>query len=350
MFVDEVEIEIESGKGGDGCVSFRREKFVPRGGPDGGDGGRGGSVVFVADENLSTLLDFRHLRRFKAGNGQPGKGKRQYGRQGEDCLVRVPVGTIIEDRETNARVADLTEIGQTVALAFGGRGGKGNFHFRSATNRTPRKAQKGTPAEAFRLRLTLKLMADVGLVGFPNAGKSTFLSRISKARPKIADYPFTTLVPNLGIVSVGEWKSMVVADIPGIVEGAHEGKGLGHQFLRHIERTRVLAILIDSSDENPGEVYETLMGELAAFSSVLMRKPRLLVYSKSDLVQDEDPPQPVDDLECLHMSSITGDGVPAVIHRLYELVREADAAETELPDAPDPGGVWSSDEPEATHD
>ena len=340
MFVDEAEIEVESGKGGDGCVSFRREKFVPRGGPDGGDGGRGGNVIFVADENLSTLLDFRHLKRFKAGNGEPGKGKRQYGKQGEDCVVRVPVGTIVEDRDENARVADLAEIGQTMVIAFGGRGGKGNFHFRSATNRTPRKAQKGKPAEAFRLRLTLKLLADVGLVGLPNAGKSTFLARISKARPKIADYPFTTLSPNLGIVSVGDWKSMVVADIPGIVEGAHAGKGLGHQFLRHIERTRVLAILIDSTAEEPEAVYETLLRELAAFSDALMKKPRLLVYSKADLVGEGGGPEPVGGLECHRMSSITGDGVPDVIHRLYEMVRRSEAAEVAdvgVPD-PDPSG------------
>ena len=333
MFVDEAEIDVESGTGGDGCVSFRREKFVPRGGPDGGDGGRGGNVVFVVDDNVNTLFEFRHIRRFKAEDGQRGMGKRMYGRSGKDAIVRVPPGTLVTSAETGKVVADLVSGGDTLIIARGGRGGRGNWHFRSATNRTPRRAERGEASEGSRLKLTLKLIADVGLVGLPNAGKSTLLSRVSRARPKIADYPFTTLTPNLGFVRVGDYDSMLVADIPGIVEGAHEGKGLGHRFLRHIERTRVLAFMIDSSTPDPHEVYATLTTELAAFSDMLARKPRMLVFSKSDLLLDGDetPTSPDPDIEVRHISSVTGDGVQELVYALWKVVGEARRADA-VPD------------------
>lgn len=321
MFVDEVEIEVESGAGGDGSVSFRREKFVPRGGPDGGDGGRGGNVVLVVDENLNTLLEFRHAKRFKAENGQNGYGKRSYGRSGQDRIVRVPPGTIVTNADTGRPVADLVGTGEMLIVARGGRGGRGNWHFRSATNRTPRRAERGQAAESSRLKLTLKLIADVGLVGLPNAGKSTFLSKVSRARPKIADYPFTTLAPNLGLVRVGDWDTMLIADIPGIVEGAHEGRGLGHRFLKHIERTRVLAFLIDSSASDPRAVYDTLTGELAAFSDVLATKRRLVVFTKTDLLPEGEGPDPVDaSVETFRMSALTGDGVSDVVLACWKLV------------------------------
>ncbi len=326
MFVDEVQIEVQSGRGGDGVVSFRREAYVPRGGPDGGDGGRGGDVVLVADSNLGTLLDFRHTRRFVAPSGAPGQGSRKFGKSGRDLVIQVPVGTVVTDLDTNEVLADLVESGARSVVACGGRGGKGNFHFRTATNQAPRRAQPGRPAESRRLGLTLKLIADVGLVGLPNAGKSTLLSRVSRARPKIADYPFTTLVPNLGIVSAGDYASFVMADIPGLVEGAHTGKGLGHRFLRHIERTRSLALLIDSQSEDPAAVYGTLLGELGAWSSALLRKPRIVVFTKRDVAPDAPLPRSPDDaVPAIGISAVTGEGVAELVHALYAMASAASA-------------------------
>jgi len=302
----------------------------------------------MADPNLSTLLDFRHAPHYRAENGQTGRGKRMSGRGGEDSIIRVPVGTVVTDRETGQVLVDVVKSDARLVVAQGGRGGKGNFHFRSATNRTPRKAQPGGDAVSFRLRLTLKLLADVGLVGLPNAGKSTLLSRISKARPKIADYPFTTLVPNLGIVEVRRWQTFVVADIPGIVEGAHEGRGLGLRFLRHIERTRVLAFLIDIDSPDPGGTYAILTRELAEFSPILLRKPRLLIYTKTDLDPTGPlPPSPDPDLEVHGVSAVTGAGLAPLIEALYRRVRELDeSVELAEPVDRDDAPVGLNDEPE----
>lgn len=288
MFIDYVEIEVAAGNGGDGCVSFRREKFIPKGGPDGGDGGRGGNVLVAADDNLSTLLDFRYRSKYKAGNGQPGSGSLKTGKSGEDVLLKVPVGTLIRDVETGEMVADLDYAGKQVVVSQGGRGGKGNTHFKSSTNQTPRQATEGTPGQRRRLALELKLLADVGLVGLPNAGKSTILASFSAARPKIADYPFTTLVPNLGIVRLRELKSCVMADIPGLIEGAAQGKGLGHQFLKHIQRTRLLVYVVDINEEDIPETVATLRQELEAFDRSLLDRPSLVTITKIDTVSESD--------------------------------------------------------------
>ncbi len=288
MFIDYVEIEVAAGNGGDGCVSFRREKFIPKGGPDGGDGGRGGNVLVAADDNLSTLLDFRYRSKYKAGNGQPGSGSLKTGKSGEDVLLKVPVGTLIRDVQTGEMVADLDYAGKQVVVSQGGRGGKGNTHFKSSTNQTPRQATEGTPGQRRRLALELKLLADVGLVGLPNAGKSTILASFSAARPKIADYPFTTLVPNLGIVRLRELKSCVMADIPGLIEGAAQGKGLGHQFLKHIQRTRLLVYVVDINEEDIPETVATLRQELEAFDRSLLDRPSLVTITKIDTVSESD--------------------------------------------------------------
>ncbi len=322
MFVDEAEISVEGGHGGDGCLSFRREKYVPRGGPDGGDGGRGGSVVLVADPNLNTLLEFRHRQRFRGDRGGGGQGKNMHGRGGDDCVVRVPVGTIVTDVSGGDTLADLVRAGQRVVVARGGRGGRGNTRFKSSTNRTPRRVESGSPGEQRRLKLTLKLIADVGLVGLPNAGKSSLLSAISQARPKIADYPFTTLEPVLGIVPVRDYQHLVVADIPGIIEGAHQGRGLGHQFLRHIERTRLLAFLIDITSADRAATYRTLCFEIGAFSATLLAKPRLIVYTKSDLLPEGSapPPSPGDGVEVCIVSAVAGMGLRKLVDTLYDRV------------------------------
>ncbi len=333
MFVDEAVIGVRAGHGGSGCVSFRREKFVPKGGPDGGDGGDGGDVWLLADSNVHTLLRFRHERFFAAGNGAEGAGKQMFGEGGGDVVITVPVGTLVEEGETGRPVADLVTPGQRVLVARGGRGGKGNVHFKSSTRRAPRFATPGTPGEEAELRLTLKLLADVGLVGLPNVGKSTLLRRLSNATPKIGDYPFTTLQPNLGIVALGEDDSFVMADLPGLVEGAHAGRGLGLRFLRHIERTRLLLFLVDSAAANPTEDLRTLQAELAAFSPALERRPRLVVYSRSDLAPGVDLPALLE-LEPLRISAATGAGIPELLRalggRLREL-RESDPAATANP-------------------
>ncbi|PIQ98227.1 MAG: GTPase ObgE [Nitrospinae bacterium CG11_big_fil_rev_8_21_14_0_20_56_8] len=285
MFVDQVEIEVRSGNGGEGCRSFRREKFVPYGGPDGGDGGKGGDVVFETDPNLSTLIDLRYQRNYHAENGHDGKGRNMTGKSGVDCVIRVPPGTLVKMARTGEILADLTEPGVRFSVARGGKGGLGNTRFKSSVNRAPQKFTHGAEGENKFLTLELKLLADVGIVGLPNAGKSTLISRISNAHPKIADYPFTTLVPQLGIVRVEDYHSFVAADIPGLIAGAHEGKGLGLRFLRHVERTRLLVHLVDFSatgSVDPVADINVVQNELAQFSPELALKPQILVPSKMD--------------------------------------------------------------------
>jgi GTP-binding protein len=287
MFVDTAKLKIQAGKGGDGCLSFRREKFIPKGGPDGGDGGRGGHVIFRATSTINTLLHFRHQPHLRAQSGQAGMGRRMHGANGEDLLVPVPIGTIVREAESGELIADLSEDGEEITIAAGGRGGLGNDHFKSSTNRAPRRTTKGKPGEELEADIELKLLADVGLVGMPNAGKSTLISRISASRPKIADYPFTTLEPNLGVVDLGDYRSCVVADIPGLIPGAHSGKGLGAQFLRHVDRCSLLLHLVDASvplDRALADL-DAITRELELFSPSLANKPRLAVMSKLDITE-----------------------------------------------------------------
>jgi len=293
-FVDEATIRVQAGNGGPGALSFRREKYVERGGPDGGDGGDGGSVYLVADQGLNTLADFRVARRFRGGHGQGGAGRNMTGKSGDDLDVRVPRGTLVQDVDTGELIGDLTEHGQRLKVAAGGRGGLGNTRFKSSVNRAPRKTTPGTPGEARHLKLELKLLADVGLVGLPNAGKSTLIRAMSAAKPKVADYPFTTLHPNLGVVSVGNLQSFVMADIPGLIEGAAEGAGLGHQFLRHLQRTRLLLHLVDiapvAANEDPAAAFRAIETELGRYAADLAQKPRWLVINKIDLLPAADRP------------------------------------------------------------
>lgn len=290
-FVDEARIEVQGGNGGNGAASFRREKFIPKGGPDGGDGGRGGSVYVLADRNLNTLIDYRYARKFFAKNGENGRGADCFGAGAEDIILKVPVGTLVIDETTGETVADLTKHGEKALVAQGGKGGLGNLHFKSSTNRAPRQATKGEPGQYRALHLELKVLADVGLLGMPNAGKSTFISAVSNARPKVADYPFTTLVPHLGVVRVGNEQSFVLADIPGLVEGAAEGAGLGHLFLRHLSRTSLLLHVIDCApldpDVDPVAQARALVRELEKYNPELAQKPRWIVLNKVDLLQDE---------------------------------------------------------------
>lgn len=288
MFIDYVEIEVEAGKGGDGAVAFRREKYVPKGGPAGGNGGKGGNIIIKAYHNLSTLLDFRYKRNYKADNGDPGGSSLKDGKNGNDVLIKVPVGSIIKDAETKKTIIDLDEDEKEIIIAKGGKGGKGNSNFATPTNQAPRFSENGKPGEQKKLIIELKLIADVGLVGFPNAGKSTLISKISSAKPKIADYPFTTLEPNLGIVRYKDFDSFTVADIPGIIEGAHQGKGLGIKFLRHIERTKILLFLIDITSENYQEEYNVLLNELKSHSKKLAAKTRIVSLSKADLIEESE--------------------------------------------------------------
>jgi GTP-binding protein len=287
-FFDEARIEVHAGKGGDGAVSFRREKYVPRGGPDGGDGGRGGSIYAIADRNVNTLIDYRYARIHRAKDGEQGRGKQKTGRSAEDVYLRMPVGTVISERETGALIADLVKHEQVAVLAQGGRGGLGNINFKSSVNRAPRRATPGKPGESRELRLELRVLADVGLLGLPNAGKSTFIRAVSSARPKVADYPFTTLHPNLGVVHVDTHRSFVVADIPGLIEGAAEGAGLGHRFLRHLSRTRLLLHIIDMAPldaaSDPVRDARAIVAELKKYDARLHRKPRWLVFNKIDLL------------------------------------------------------------------
>jgi GTP-binding protein len=294
MFIDEASIDVSAGNGGNGCVAFRREKSVPRGGPSGGDGGEGGSVHLVADTSLNTLYPFRFKKRFAAGRGRHGEGSNCHGKSGEDLTVYVPVGTVVRDSETGEVLGDLTVAGQTLLVAQGGRGGRGNARFATSTNRTPRRAEPGTDGDQRKLALELKLLADVALVGFPNAGKSTLIAAISAARPKIADYPFTTLIPNLGVVSWDKFKTFVAADIPGLIEGAHEGHGLGIRFLRHVDRSRLIVHLVDAATLSPDDpeadaerVASVIERELAEFSPELAARERILLATKSDAATEE---------------------------------------------------------------
>ena len=298
-FVDEAIIKVQAGDGGNGCASFRREKFIPFGGPDGGDGGSGGSVWLVADEGLNTLVDFRHQRSYKAQRGQNGMGSDMYGKGGEDTAIRVPVGTMVTNVDTDETIGDLTAHGQRLLVAQGGKGGLGNIHFKTSVNRAPRQFTQGTPGESRELKLELRLLADVGLLGFPNAGKSTFIRAVSAATPRVADYPFTTLHPNLGVVSLGTDQSFVIADIPGLIEGAADGAGLGIQFLRHVSRTSLLLHLVDIApidDTDPVEQVRAIERELAKFNPELLERPRWLVLNKSDALPEDERQQVAEDI------------------------------------------------------
>jgi GTPase len=286
MFIDFAKISIRAGNGGNGAVAFRREKYVPKGGPAGGNGGKGGNVVFIADSNLNTLLDFRYKHKYAAEDGVPGGSSLMDGKNGQNILIKVPIGTMIKDSVTEEILCDLDKEGKEFIAVKGGKGGKGNSNFATPTNQTPRYAEPGKPGEVREVILELKLIADVGLVGFPNAGKSTLISVISEAKPKIADYPFTTLEPNLGIVRYKDFKTLTVADIPGIIEGAHEGKGLGIKFLRHIERTKILLIMIDVTSEDYKKDYKTLLNELNSYSKILTAKKKIVAFSKADLLEE----------------------------------------------------------------
>ena len=327
-FIDETTIQVIAGKGGDGCASFRREKYVPRGGPDGGDGGRGGSVYLVADPNLNTLVDYRHDRIHRARSGENGRGSDCYGKGGDDVVLRVPVGTVVTDVETGEQLADLSVPGQREQVARGGKGGLGNLHFKSSVNRAPRQFTPGVPGEARELRLELKLLADVGLLGLPNAGKSSLIRAISAARPKVADYPFTTLYPNLGVVRADMNRSFVVADIPGLIAGAAEGAGLGHQFLRHLMRTRLLLHLVDIApvDAEPAAAVRALAAELRKYDPGLYRKPRWLVVNKVDLLGADERATAVARLKrslrwrgpVFEISALTGEGCRALTYAVME--------------------------------
>ena len=321
MFVDHAKITVQSGDGGNGCKSFRREKFVPLGGPDGGDGGDGGDVTFIVDNRLATLLDYRYHRQIKAGRGGHGTSKKCRGKRGDDVEIKVPPGTVVRDCETGDTLADLTDDGSRYVLLKGGRGGRGNHRSATPTNQAPDYAQPGEEGKELQLELELKIIADIGLVGLPNAGKSTLLSRISAAHPKVSDYPFTTLQPNLGIVSLGDYDTFVVADIPGLIEGAHKGKGLGIQFLRHIERTRALLFLVDVSSPDPEDDLETLRSELSHYSEDLLKKPILVAASKTDILPQEVRERAdLSGKADLSISAVSGDGLQTLIQRLGELV------------------------------
>jgi GTP-binding protein len=329
LFIDTAEIEVKGGDGGNGCVAFRREKFVPRGGPSGGDGGHGGSVWAEADPSLHTLFHLRHRNAFRAGRGEHGKGSNRHGRSGHDVSVRLPLGSVITDQESGEGVADLVGAGERVLLARGGTGGWGNQHFATPTRQAPRFARKGLPGERRRLAIELKLLADVAIVGFPNAGKSTLISAISAARPKIADYPFTTLVPHLGVVSAGDDRTLVIADIPGLIEGAHRGAGLGTRFLKHVERCRLLCHLVDASTADEAEHdVSVIERELNAFSRVVSERPRVLVASKCDALSDPRRLEGIREaaarrhLPFFAISAVTGAGLKELVRHLFQAVRE----------------------------
>jgi len=320
MFIDYAEIVCESGQGGAGRVSFRREKFVPKGGPDGGDGGKGGSVVFIADRNLHTLQDIRYKKSYKAENGGSGASNQKTGKNGQDIRIPVPLGTLISNMNDNSVKADLVSDGQEFVACVGGKGGKGNVNYKSSTRQTPRYAQKGIPGEKKHFSIELKVLADVGLVGLPNAGKSTLLSSVSSATPKIDDYPFTTLQPHLGIVKYGEYQSFVMADIPGLIEGASKGKGLGHQFLKHIERTKLLLFLIDTADDNPLENYKLLKKELLNYNPDLDKRKYVILRTKIDTKIDNDQWSEIDNY--LEISSVSKEGIPELIQHIGSLLSE----------------------------
>ena len=330
-FVDEATIDIAAGNGGAGCMSFRREKFIPFGGPNGGDGGRGGSVFAVADRNLNTLIDYRYARRHEARNGEAGRGSDQYGAAADDIVLRMPVGTIVRDFETEEVLAELLEPDLPVLLAKGGDGGFGNLHFKSSTNRAPRQKTPGWPGDAKKLKLELRVLADVGLLGMPNAGKSTLIASISNARPKIADYPFTTLHPNLGVVRAGPERSFVVADLPGLIEGAADGAGLGHLFLRHLQRTRLLLHVVDMApfdDVDPVAQAKAIVKELRKYDEALYQKPRWFVLNKLDMVPEEEREARVKDFikrmrwkgPAFKVSALAREGLDTMVQAIYEHV------------------------------
>jgi GTP-binding protein len=327
MFVDHARIHVLAGSGGNGCVSFRREKYVPKGGPDGGDGGHGGSVVLEVNPHVRTLLDCREEPRYLAQRGRPGSGNNRTGADGEDRVIQVPPGTVVKDAESGAVLVDLLRAGDRWVAARGGRGGRGNSRFATATHQTPRRADPGEPAEERWLELELKLIADVGLVGPPNAGKSTLLSRITRARPRIADYPFTTLEPHLGIVELDPERRFVAADLPGLIEDAHRGKGLGLEFLRHVERTRVLLLMVDSAAPEPGAELAMIERELREYSPVLLDKPRLVILTKGDILPPEDRATAAARAglpDALLISAHAGLGVPELLDRLWRMVDAMD--------------------------
>jgi len=338
MFIDELELFVQAGNGGNGCVSFRREKYIEFGGPNGGDGGKGGDVILRVKPEYNTLLPLRSLRHYKARKGTHGRGSNMTGASGEDLVLEVPRGTLIRERETGTILGDLTGEDDEIVIARGGRGGKGNKHFASSTNRAPKFAQPGEEGEALWVKLELKIMADVGLVGFPNAGKSTLIRKISAARPKVADYPFTTLEPSLGVVSVYGYKSFVVADIPGIIEGAHEGHGLGYRFLKHIERTSLLLVLIDPCDpeRDVETAYNVLLEELNHFSDRLRAKHHAVALTKSDLIHDNVAAVDAlrarlarDGVPCFSISAMGGDGIDTLTYALYDMIEAHRARELE---------------------
>ena len=320
-FIDYAKIYVKAGDGGNGCIAFLREKFRPKGGPSGGDGGNGGNIVFQTDENLSTLHDLSYNKKYYAKNGENGKGKSMHGKSGKNVIINVPIGTIIKDDINKNVIVDLNKSNQTVAIAKGGNGGFGNARFKTQQNSAPRKANPGQAGEEFELNLELKVLADVGLVGFPNAGKSTFIASISNAKPKIADYPFTTLVPNLGIVKFDDYKSCVIADIPGIIEGASEGKGLGIQFLKHIERTKILAFMVEITSSDINKEYKTLFSELKKYNKHLVKKPHFLILSKCDLInENEDFKKKLPKVDVVKISSINKIGLNKAKKIIFEKI------------------------------
>lgn len=338
MFVDRVNIEVKSGRGGNGAVSFRREKYVPKGAPNGGDGGDGGDIIIEADDKVGTLIDLYYHPHQRAANGESGQGSKKTGKNGEDLIIKVPLGTVIEDTDSSTILGDLTENWQRINVARGGQGGKGNFRFKSSVRRSPRFAQKGEPGEEKKLCLSLKIIADVGLVGYPNAGKSTLLSRISAAKPKIADYPFTTLIPNLGVVNVDETKSFMAADIPGLIEGAHQGTGLGDKFLKHIERTKIILHIIDGSIIKKNDLlysFRTINRELNNFSEKLIKKPLLIAINKCDLLSVKENIACLKDAfrkegyQIFPISALTGEGLNTLIYGLSSLLDELKLKEKE---------------------
>ena len=337
MFIDEVTIRIKAGDGGNGCAAFRREAYVPRGGPAGGDGGRGGSVWLVADGQLTTLLDYRYKREYKAQRGEDGQGRDRYGRGGEDLRLRVPVGTIVSDADSGEALADLSSEGEEFLVARGGQGGRGNIHFATPWNQAPKTAEPGTPGEERALRLELKLLADVGVIGLPSVGKSTFIARVSRAKPKIAAYPFTTLTPNLGVVRLDDERSFVVADVPGLIEGAAEGAGLGHRFLKHVERTRALLHLVEDApwepERDPLADYDTVMRELSRYSPEIAERPQIVALNKADLTEaKEAAPVWAEEfaergIELRVMSAASGEGVREVLDALWRLLSQSKSSD-----------------------
>ena len=320
-FIDYATVYVKAGDGGDGCIAFLREKFRPKGGPAGGDGGNGGSIIFKTDQNLSTLHDLSYNKKYYAKKGENGKGKNMHGKNGEDVLINVPIGTILKDSNSKKIIADLNKPNQRIVIAKGGNGGFGNARFKTQQNTAPRKANSGQLGQEFKLDLELKVLADVGLVGFPNAGKSTFISSISNAKPKIADYPFTTLVPNLGIVKFNDYKSCVIADIPGIIEGASDGKGLGIQFLKHIERTKILAFIVDITSDDVKKEYNVLLRELKKYKKSLVEKPHFLILSKCDLLTDESNyKSKFKKIDVVEISSINRSGLEAAKKIIFDKI------------------------------